>query len=51
MTFLNRLRVLTTALAVLAATAAVATALLGDSRDGQTPPPPLRAAPPKCRIN
>jgi tetratricopeptide (TPR) repeat protein len=40
MIFLNRLRVLTTALAVLAATAAVATSLLGDFRDGQTPPKP-----------
>jgi tetratricopeptide (TPR) repeat protein len=38
MTFLNRLRVLTTALAVLAATAAVATSLLGDFRDNSTPP-------------
>jgi tetratricopeptide (TPR) repeat protein len=38
MTFLNRLRVLTTALAVLAATAAVATSLLGDFRDNQTAP-------------
>src|SRR5581483_7953260 len=39
MTFLNRLRVLTTALAVLAASAAVATAILGDFRDN---PPAAR---------
>ena len=45
MKFLNRLRVLTTALAVLAASAAVATSLLGDVRDNKTPPAGPKADP------
>lgn len=46
MKFLNRLRVLTTALAVMAATAAVATSLWGDVRDNKTPPPSADKADP-----
>jgi hypothetical protein len=43
MTLLNRLRVLTTGLAIAAATAAVATSLLGDFRDGLKPAKPADA--------